>query len=511
MSVEPEDFTKTKKTQGKGLVWMGESGNKDYAKKICSGLLCIALSAGFLTSCGGELTGISGDGAVSGEEVSGSVTKNREKTRNEAKTDMSRHRFCTDTNLYYVGGDTDRIMQARLDGTHRKCIRKCKEGKNAEADILYVGTEWLYYSVRNDYGEETIYRSPVEKDKKGYDVVRFRDEEVIYEGANYKEVLDEYEENIPIYMDADYCFYTDECRSGFAKYDRRANKKISQRQHGLNGEGEIIRIKDYYLYRHRQELYRQKVSSTRWEVVSEHIIKGMDGKIFFVNNGREVFYPRYVDKVNKIPFQIWSCDGKRKRKFVTRKQLSSAVESVTGTHKHDVCMPSGLFWQQGRLYIQLQTGWMVNGIYHMEHMVFSRGEGGDDPKLRYEKRLTECMKSHVEAQRGKWTDDILKAETVFVKHMVINTAQCIGMADGKAYFSLYDYKKDRGRMACYDLDRGKLKWISRKNAAFYKLGYDIRLDKFGAVFQDITYNDFVNSWTWYPSEDDECYGSFVKE
>ena len=511
MSVEPEDFTKTKKTQGKGLVWMGESGNKDYAKKICSGLLCIALSAGFLTSCGGELAGISGDGAVSGEAVSGSVTKNREKTRNEAKTDMSRHRFCTDTNLYYVGGDTDRIMQARLDGTHRKCIRKCKEGKNAEADILYVGTEWLYYSVRNDYGEETIYRSPVEKDKKGYDVVRFRDEEVIYEGANYKEVLNEYEENIPIYMDADYCFYTDECRSGFAKYDRRANKKISQRQHGLNGEGEIIRIKDYYLYRHRQELYRQKVSSTRWEVVSEHIIKGMDGKIFFVNNGREVFYPRYVDKVNKIPFQIWSCDGKREREFVTRKQLSSAVESVTGTHKHDVCMPSGLFWQQGRLYIQLQTGWMVNGIYHMEHMVFSRGEGGDDPKLRYEKRLTECMKSHVEAQRGKWTDDILKAETVFVKHMVINTAQCIGMADGKAYLSLYDYKKDRGRMACYDLDRGKLKWISRKNAAFYKLGYDIRLDKFGAVFQDITYNDFVNSWTWYPSEDDECYGSFVKE
>lgn len=480
-------------------------------KRKVACFLCVLSAAGFLTGCGGEFAGVSRDGAVSGGAVSSSVAKNRKKTRSEAETDMSRHRFCTDTNLYYVGGDTDRIMQARLDGTHRKCIRKSKEGKDAIADILYVGTEWLYYSVKNDYGEETIYRSPVEKDKEGYDVVRLGDEEVIYEAANYKEVVDDYEANIPIYMDDDYCFYTDEFGSEFVKYDRRANKKISQRQHGLDGEGEIIRIKDYYLYRHKEGLYRQKVSSTRWGVVSEHTIEGMDGNISFVNNGREVFYPTYVDKVDKIPFHIWSCDGKRKRKFVTRKQLSSAVKSVTGTDKPDVCMPSGLFWQQGRLYIQLQTGWKVNGIYHMEYMVFSQGEGGGAPKLRYEKKLTECMKSHVEAQRGKWTDDIKKAETIFVKHMVVNDAQCIGMADGKAYLSLYDYKKARGRMACYDLDRGKLKWISSKNAAFYKLGYDIRLDKFEEVFRDITYNNFVNSWTWYPSEDDECYGGFVKE
>lgn len=72
---------------------------------------------------------------------------------------------------------------------------------------------------------------------------------------------------------------------------------------------------------------------------------------------------------------------------------------------------------------QMQTGWMEQETYHMEYMIFSQGK--EDSGLRYEKELTECMKSYVKERNGKWSDydkdyPDQPETTVFVEHMVFS-------------------------------------------------------------------------------------------
>ncbi len=492
-------------------------------KRNISKLLCMAVCVSLLTGCGGEYAGITeGDivsgSAVSGEAVSGdairektvsgpAVKEDKDDGSREGKSDISSHRFCTDTNLYYVSEDEEKLMQAWTDGTHRKCIKEwpAKNWEENYVEVVYADENWLYYDVTFDYEEEITYRAPIEKDAQGYDVIKFQEEEELVK----TDLM------VPLYVDADYWFYIDlrdDDKDKLIKYDLRRKKTISEDEKiGFDAEN-IFRLNNHYFCLDDTGCcYVQETDAGQWEKICDRLVQAGDNS-FFVSNGREVFYSRYVTEgikyVESSPFEIMGSDGEKERRFVSWEQVSQAVKEAAGAEKLDVCMPAGIFWQEGRLYIQIQAGWMKEGLYHMEYKVFSQGEDGSG--LQYEKKLTECMKSHVKERTGKWTDDYEEDATVFVEHMVINDAWCIAMVDGTAYLSLYDYGKDKGRLGCYDLDTGEFRWITRKDAAFYKFGWDNNLALFYTVFHGYYNNEYADRYLWPPSEDKDYDGNFLE-
>ncbi|MCM1244312.1 MAG: DUF5050 domain-containing protein [Roseburia sp.] len=477
-------------------------------------VICIILCAGMLAGCGGEYAGLTERDVVSGSVVSGSAVSGeavsgdaiRENTvkqsaGKEAKQDMSSHHFCTDTNLYYLDYGKDynsppRLMQARTDGTHKKCIKDWKKYSDDEIQLLYVDENWLYYDIEEllvgqEDDEEITYRVPIEKDAQGYDVVQLQKAEEVVKT----------EITIPIYADSDYYFYIDLDTDKLIKYDLRKNKKDSETtEHGIGGK--IYRGKDFYFHAHDNgTIYVQKIDSGKWKKVSTY----MNDDEYLVAQGEEAFfYPSYVTE-EEDRVDIHRFDGEKEEKFITWEQLNHAVKEAAGAEKLDLCYVSRLFAQNGRLYIQTQTGWMDGKTYQMGYMIFSMGESEDTSGLCYEKGMTECMKSHVKERNGKWCDD----EDVYVEHMVLNDAKCIAMVDGKAYLSLFDHEKDKGRMGCYDLDTGAFEWVSEKDEAYYKLGYDDELDTFESVFSGHVFNEFVEV-EMSPLNDKYDNGEFVE-
>ncbi len=514
---------------------MDRTKNKKTMNRKSHILLCLGISVGLLAGCGGEYAGLAEGDAVSGSAVSGEAVSGdaiqektvsgpavneeegenavRQKSVKKAGQDMSSHRFCTDTNLYYVSEDAKKLMQARTDGTHHGCIREYPTGKGGEkyVEIVYVDDNWLYYNITFAEGGMAIYRTPIEKDAQGYDVVKFMEEEELVK----EEMI------VPVYVDSDYYFYENYVDNEEVKYDLKTKKKVSEDK--TQKYGAIFRVKDYYIGADYEGLYVQKVDSNEWEKVVDYVLE-FDIDIV-IQNTKAVFYPcsamnniypfsATLNKSNRR-FYIKRYDGKQERDFVTWEELNQAVKEAAGVKKLDICVPDQLFWQEERLYIQMQTGWIKDGTYHMGYMIFSQkeNEDGSGSGLRYEKELTECMKSHVKERTGKWIEFDDPEDTAYVEHMVINTAKCIAMVEGKAYLSLYDYKKDKGRLACYDLTTGKFKWIGKQDAAFYKLGYDFGhlYSDFEEVFEQYDDNVFVEYWACSPSKDKNDDGYFVED
>lgn len=473
-------------------------------------VLCILLCVSLLAGCGGEYAGMTEGDAVSGAAVSGEAVSGDAVQEKVAGS----HRFCTDTNLYYA--EEDQIMQAWLDGTHRKCVMDCPEvGKDRldKVSVLYVDEEWLYYEKEICQEEqETRYgvvcRVPVEKDSEGYDRVRSSEKE---------EILTEINLYI-VYADAHYLFY----RTGddkFMKYDLKTQKR-RESPLGVDWVQEdlyVSRINGYYIAIAEQEsVFVQAADSSQWTEVSG-ASAGVPGVQGVLQNGKSVFYQQYLtDDWEDARFCIKKCDGKKETDFVVWKQLKQTVMKAKGTNEVDMCL-RWMFWQDDRLYIQIQVGWMEEEIYHMEYVILSQSEKKDGigAGLHYEKKLTESMQSHAKTRTGKWVDVEGEEEAVILEHMTSNDAQCIAMINGVAYLSCYDYEKDRGRLACYVLDTGEFQWIDRDDAVFYKLGYDGCIQEFETVFHkqyesDREGNMYIDFYA-VPSVDEMGVGCFLED
>lgn len=487
--------------------------------KLFGMILCAAV----LTGCGGEYAGVAegdivGAPTVSGEAVSGDAVREnavsgpavKDKGSRTEKTDMSSHRFCTDTNVYYEASE-NKIMQARVDGTHRKCIRQWSDNTGEEGNyvyVAYVDENWLYYEVTHysDYSDEThevfIYRAPITKDEAGQDVVCFQKAEELVKAEFLGSA----------YVDSDYYFYTDLRTSGVTQYDLKRKKVVSECKDVLGGD--IFRIKDHYLCECNGEIYVKKADQAQWEKLSA-FLNPQWNNYFAVQNDQAVFIAAYIsDKVRDWRVNIKRCDEKAVTDFVTWEEMVRTVTEAAGVKELDVCGVEDYFWQGDRLYIQMQAGWIKEGHYHMEYMMISQGEneGSSSSGLRYEKELTECMKSHVKERKGKWFEDESYDEGI---HMTVNDAQCIGMFDGKAYLGLYDYVKDQGRLGCYDLKTGKFEWIAKNSAAFfkYKLASSEESDEItdACEFADGEENPHTDIWSFPPSKVKEDVGEFRED
>ncbi|MCM1244315.1 MAG: hypothetical protein NC293_01570 [Roseburia sp.] len=477
-------------------------------KKNRRTVFCIVLCAAMLTGCGGEYVSLTEGDAVSGSAVSGStvsgdavsegavndkvaepdaVSGSAVKNEKEARRDMSSHRFCTDTNMYFT--ENDSIIQARLDGTHQTYIIKEDDVKGVA--IRYVGKDVLIYAVYSkDIEKEyaALYQVPVRKNVDGYDKVCISKKKEIPSYLPYFE-----------YADSDYLFYSDDGMY-LVKYDYHKKKIISETELDQDFCYEVFRIKDQYVVvANSGGVFAQPVDGKYWTKVSKLMplseyeetngllshVYSMDD--FVVQDDQAVFYPQYVTECESYhdarhneeytyprsdySYHIIRCDGEKETDFVTWEQLRKAVFEAEEIEELDMCRPDHMFWQEGRLFIQVQVHWEKDGIYHREYVILSQSTEKEDSDLHYEKDMTECMRSHVKDRVGKWSDVSEKPEEIVKEHVVINSAKCIAMVNQKAYLSLYDYKNDKGRLGCFDVNTGKFQWVEKEDALSYELRY----------------------------------------
>lgn len=375
-------------------------------------------------------------------------------------------------------------MQVRLDGTHKTCIAE-QEKEDALVYLNYVDENWLYYELWMEGDKsDVIYRVPIGKDSEGYDVARMSEKEEILTGASL----------YVVYADAHYLFYSTG-EDEIIKYDlQKQTHKETSSNVSWTWDLYISRINnDYIAVSEGEPVFVQTEDSLQWKKVSGAVVEAIPYfKEDMTQNKKAVFYPQYMDEYEEdVRFCIQRCDGKREMDFITWEQLSQTIMKEKKTKELDVCKLRWMFWQDGRLYLQIQIGWMQKEVYHMEYVILSQREkkDGTGAGLCYEKELTESMQSHAKTRTGKWVDadseeDIEEGYGVMLEHMTSNDAQCIAMTNGRAYLSLYDHEKGRGRLACYTLDTGKFQWVDREDAVFYELGYDGCLQDFEVVFNE---------------------------
>lgn len=490
-------------------------------KKNRRTVFCIIVCVAMLTACGGEYASLTEGDVVSGSAVSGStvsggavsegavndkvaepdaVSGSAVENEKEARRDMSSYRFCTDTNMYYV--DDGQIIQARLDGTHQVV---CKEKDYTLVSLCYVAVDYLYYEFSVKSSDwSVIYRVPIRKGADGYDVVNMSEKEEILTGTTIQVV----------YADANYLFYQTE-EDEVIKYDlqkltgEKTSSNISQ-----EGWVWIIRVTDGYLaVSGGEDVFIQKKNSLQWKKISGGFDGIADWEEKMAQNKKAVFYPQYLHEHEEdLRICIIRCDGRGMTDFVTWEQLSQTAIKAKKMSKLDICQITKMFWQKGRLYIQLHVGWMENEIYHMEYMILSQkeNEDGTGAGLRYEKKLTESMQSQAETRVGKWADVEMEEEDLedgaMVEHMTYNDVQCIAMINGQVYISCYDYEEGRGRLACGKLNDSKFQWVNKEDPLFYELGYDGILQEFRVVFNEryAEEEEDENKYTgfvWDPSVD----------
>ncbi len=101
--------------------------------------------------------GIIGENAITGEAISGSIVS----VRDDGSEKNGKSRYENDDNRYKENEEFDGLIQYRLDGT------KVREIELQIDEVQWVSNEWVYYTGWNEQYQDTLYRIPIEKTRKG--------------------------------------------------------------------------------------------------------------------------------------------------------------------------------------------------------------------------------------------------------------------------------------------------------------------------------------------------------
>lgn len=514
----------------RGMIFTGLLLVVCYGVSGCGGST-VAVSENYAIT-GAAVSGIAASGSsVSGAAVSGSTITERGAEKNNTAPDRNKKqngRFATDTNVYLnVENDEEdswvECFQVRLDGTKRQKIFG-KEKSYGMMGIVGIAGDWLYYFryMTEDYNVGcVICRVPIRKDEDGFDALDESAGEIIIP-ENVWDVL---------YMDERYLFYERRSDKKVVKYDIIKNKEVcvaAFTQYELDSWAlEIFSVADSYIaVCGGREVFVQPVDGTVWyrrDSVNvqmkdswreEGMIEPLEKKLYYVPSAGKKSYPSAV----------MAMDGEKITSFISESELRQAVKKAMGLSlKKDldakpvmsVCAVTDLFSQGDRLYVQVQAGWTKGDTYYMKHLMFSRSE--EDSELRFEQGIYDCMDVHGQSRRGKWMcvvygeDYEPPEETLIKEHAICNDAECIGMADQTVYLSLFDYQKEVGRFACYEMDTGNFYWVKEKDAVFLKLCYNESKDMgylkgykkksdFGSMFFYPWYEGDERSYEFYETK-----------
>lgn len=433
-------------------------------------VLCVGLLVGLLAGCGGEYDTGPGNGteSVSGQSISGQAIVEEGVDTESA----GGHCYHTDTNLYRndFDGDGNVVIQTRLDGSHKNKIKL----KDDFYELITVQEGYLYYRVEEydpdkDCFPTSIFRVPIGKDNAGYDEIRTEQaEELMAEPGGI--------ENVCVTSRYIYCYLGDGSPQ-IVKYDLQEQKEIAVDDLKVSERSPEIRFIacGNYMAAINVEvgLFVQNMHDAEWVEVSDNEEIAWNSRAF---NNHYFFYSGdygYEENIRKVDLV-----EKKEEKFVSKKQLRQAVSQALGLgEKNDaieVCAVTDMFCRKERCYLQVQVNWVQDEVYHMQYLVLSQGQ--EETELTFEKNLTECMWSHGTARKGKWmnqtrADHMIIDECVCKENVLLNDAKCYRMMNGKAFLCLYDDKRKKGRVGCYELDTGKFRWLSKKDKEYYEPCY----------------------------------------
>lgn len=442
-------------------------------KKRIPCLLIICLLMGALTGCG-EKNDTSGKetvsgGAVSGGAVSGSAA---EEKRVEGYQFPIYH---TDAN-WYDWDEGEDIICRRVDGKHEKTINI----KGLD-QVLSVVDGYLYYTTCSamgaEDGQDCIYRVPLEKDKDGYDKIIKEKAELLVE-----ETCEDDEKGIRDgYVDFNCIFYTT-YEGGIVQYDLATKKKKAVEEPVSGFEAHYC-----YIFGDGNHIYMEIDSEGMfsWEKKAEKWVKLIGPDVSESMNawsGDAYYHCLYWENEPDVIQDIYQIDLEKKTEkvFVTRQQIRQAAKEAEGLREEkelDFSCVTDLFCHEDRLYIQIQMNWTKNNQYQIGYALFSQGKGED--KLRYEKDLTQCMRTWGGAQKGKLKADnysVIESRTVkeekekIMKEPVwFYDTGAFELVNGKVFICQGDSgSMDVQRIGCYDISTGEFRQLTEKKSEFWE-------------------------------------------
>lgn len=421
---------------------------------------------------------------VSGSAVSGGAAPAADHAGSDDEASPAgQYRYHTDTNAYYL--DTGDICQIRLDGTHKKKILSVGTRCNGQ-QICGVQDGWLYFQKETP---GALYRVPIIKDTKGYDVVKKSGEKRVSELDNDSVTV--------LYMDLDYVFYKDETEQTLFQYDWNRKKQSSAWEPDDFDYVKVTKLGGQYVVLNEDAGVFAREESQEWKKISGEDTVATDVqllKILYVQDDKQLFYVPCVPEGDvrdgdNIGASVRVYDGIKEKSFVSEEQIVQAVRQsgTAGEGKVTCCSISNLFMQNHRLYIQVQAEWMQGERYYVQYVLVSQDvENGG---LQYEKTLSECMHSQTKCREGSVRGENGK---IAIGHITANDAQCIGMADGRAYISCYDYEGNKGRLGCYVLADGKFSWLDGEDADYRKLCATAGEDIYDMLNNSVFYEESAN-------------------
>ncbi len=222
-------------------------------------------------------------------------------------------------------------------------------------------------------------------------------------------------------------------------------------------------------------LFVQNVEETGWKLVSDNKDLAWSWMAW---DAAALFYTT-TDTDRDFVENVWKINLKTRseERFVSKEQLWRVAAAALGIEESgmELCAVTRLFCDGGRCYVQVQVNWPEEEIYHMEYLMFSQGE--EETELRFEKALTECMRTYGTTREGKWMNydkqnKVIVKKWVTKEHVLLRDAKCYCIKNGKAFLCLYDYEKGRERVGYYELESGEFHWLYPKDAEYYEPCYD---------------------------------------
>ena len=443
----------------------GSREKRNRMKKIFVYIIMSSLIAEMLSGCGGEYRMASK--GVSGSAVSGAVVETRQTVS---------HQYATDTNLYRDDGVETAddfyilLIQTRLDGSHEKKIKI----KNLER-IIGVKDAYLYYHI-GDYSEKgedysgRICRVPIKKDAEGYDVIDTEHAEILMDlGWSADSIC----------MVSHYIYVNPQESGKTVKYDIQSRKEVPVEELQISSRTPEILFMDCgnqaAALCAEIGLFVQNVEETGWKLVSDNKDLAWSWMAW---DAAALFYTT-TDTDRDFVENVWKINLKTRseERFVSKEQLWRVAAAALGIEESgmELCAVTRLFCDGGRCYVQVQVNWPEEEIYHMEYLMFSQGE--EETELRFEKALTECMRTYGTTREGKWMNydkqnKVIVKKWVTKEHVLLRDAKCYCIKNGKAFLCLYDYEKGRERVGYYELESGEFHWLYPKDAEYYEPCYD---------------------------------------
>lgn len=420
--------------------------------------ICLVLVIAMLSGCGGNAARDGDTGTderqnrVTGTAISGQAIE----PRKSKQTDT--YKYCSGQYLYreYDNG----VIQSRLDGTDEKRIRI----RDDLVDFLEVNDGWLYFYCRDCEKEDcVVVRAPIESDEDGTETLNVdREETLLKEKGDIEQIIKIEAPNI-VYLGEDY-----EC----LRYNWESGEKkqlFSAPESESNGWVETASNKNAYLS------YDTGVYCLNWETgeaLQVDMKKASATPESIVAENRYFLYSPYDGSVD---VNVWKYDEAENKKecIVSWEETAQIVEQEMGLDAEkdiDLLGVTDLFYENERLYVQMQMNWWEGENYRWEYVLFSK-ELDADAVLRYEKELTECLRKHSGSERRTWKEDGKKFP------LSVDSSQCEQMIEGKAFLSLGN-EPGKAKLGCFELATGEFKIVGKNELEYYmgyynETGYDV--------------------------------------